>query len=186
MTRETKVYALAIAAPIALNLLLFALPFEVPVLTGTATMLFPLVLLLLTIGLIIASIASKNKHRPAAALLVVMLVWGVALGNGTVFGAQIHLLVNQHRYAGIIAQLAQAQSNEDRTAICGDDCFVMSTQPLRVGFHFCHRFLNWPDIVYDPSGEVASRDWDKLHRLDIYLYGADHLRGDWYLGRFGD
>src|SRR5947209_15621534 len=101
MTRETKVYALAIAAPIALNLLLFALPFEVPVLTGTATMLFPLVLLLLTIGLIIASIASKNKHRPAAALLVVMLVWGVALGNGTVFGAQIHLLVNQHRYAGI-------------------------------------------------------------------------------------
>ena len=58
---------------------------------------------------------------------------------------------------------------------------------VKMNRHCVHGFLNWHDIVYDPSGTVASiKTWDEKKRLDIYFIRAEHLTGDWYIGHFGD
>jgi hypothetical protein len=93
--------------------------------------------------------------------------------------------VNQGRYEATIARLSLATS-EERNRICGAECFVLSDEPLRVSFHFCHCFLSWPDIVYDPTGAVADPDIGKLHQMNVYLFGGERLTEGWYLGRFGD
>ena len=50
-----------------------------------------------------------------------------------------------------------------------------------------HGFLNWQDIVYDPSGEIiAINTWDDRKKFNTYFIGARRLTGDWYLAHFGD
>lgn len=63
----------------------------------------------------------------------------------------------------------------------------MSPDRGPVAFHYVHGFLNWHDIIYDPSGQVvAIKSWDERKRFDTYFIRAEHLTGDWYLGHFGD
>src|SRR5439155_15804951 len=89
-------------------------------------------------------------------------------------------------WSSLSLSLEAGRSFEEREAICGDDCMILSDEPLRVTFHFCHAFLYWPDIVHDPSGAVSDQDISRLHRLNVYLFGAKRLTGDWYLADFGD
>ena len=56
-----------------------------------------------------------------------------------------------------------------------------------VTFHYVHGFLDWHDIIYDPSGKLRTlKSWDEKKRFNMYFVSAEHLTGDWYLGHFGD
>ena len=46
---------------------------------------------------------------------------------------------------------------------------VLSDNPGMVAFHYVHSFLDWQDIVYDPSGEIiAINTWDEK-RSSIHI-----------------
>ena len=48
---------------------------------------------------------------------------------------------------------------------------------IRISFHYRHAFLNWYDFVYDP-GTLTQKDVSRLHGLNVYLFGAEHLTGN--------
>lgn len=167
-------------------MVVFAFPQDIPGITCLAILFFPLTGLILAVLFAILLWRSKHKKQHAAiGLMLVLIIGTVWFTAGLKWGARLHLLVNRGRYEATIARLSLA-SSEERGEICGDDCFVLSDDPLRVGFHFCHCFLSWPDIVYDPTGAITDPDIGKLHQLNVYLFGGERLTGGWYLGRFGD
>lgn len=179
-----------IATWVGALVVIFAFPRDLPEITGLAILLFPLIgLLLLVIFLvvfIVALVKRKNSLTPAIAILLVILIGAAYFSAGIKWGTRLHLLTNQSRYESTIAKLSLVRSPEEREAICGDDCMILSDDPLRVTFHTCHSFLYWPDIVYDPTGAVNDADISRLHQLNVYLFGAKRLSGDWYLANFGD
>ena len=80
-----------------------------------------------------------------------------------------------------------ARDERERQRVCGERCWLLSDNPGRVAFHYVHGFLNWQDIVYDPSGEIiAINTWDNRKKVNTYFIGAQRLTGDWYLAHFGD
>ena len=54
-----------------------------------------------------------------------------------------------------------------------------------VVFHYCHFYLTWPDIVYDPHDALDAPN-DELQRISIYLHRSKRLSKFWYIGYFGD
>jgi hypothetical protein len=62
---------------------------------------------------------------------------------------------------------------------------ALPIQNCLVAFHYCHCPFYWPDIVYDPSGQLSVNKSD-LKKLDFYLQDARHLTTFWYIGYFGD
>jgi hypothetical protein len=163
----------------------FAFPRDIPEITCLAILVVPLAGLVLAVTFAVLLLRGKHKRNAAHAVALVLIFGALWFSSGLKWGARLHLLVNRSRYEAIIARLLPASSAE-RGEICGENCFLLSDEPLRVSFHFCHCFLNWPDIVYDPTGAITDPDIGKLHRLNVYLFGGERLTGDWYLGRFGD
>jgi hypothetical protein len=165
---------------------IFAFPRELPEITGLAILLFPLTGLILLVVFTVAVFRSKDRRLAAIAILLVIVIGAAYRAVGIHWGARLHLLTNRSRYEETLAKLSAARSPREREMICGDGCMILSDEPLRVSFHFCHAFLYWPDIVHDPSGAVADKDISRLHQLNVYLFGAKRLTGDWYLANFGD
>jgi hypothetical protein len=166
---------------------IFAFPRDLPEITGFAILLFPLTGLILLVVFTVAVFRTKERRPAAIAILLVTIIGATYFARGLQWGARVHLLINRSRYEATIAKLSAARSFEEREAICGDDdCMILSDEPLRVTFHFCHAFLYWPDIVHDPTGAVSDRDISNLHKLNVYLFGAKRLTGNWYLADFGD
>ena len=188
--RFGKLFLAPIAAWVIGLVGIFAFPRDLPDTTGLAILAFPLVgLILLMVFLvlfIVALVRRKRRLSPAIAILLIVLIAGVYRASGLKWGSRLHLLVNHNRYELTIAKLKDAHSREEREAICGADCLIVSDDPLRVAFHTCHSFLYWPDIVYDPTGAVSDTDISRLYQLNVYLFGAERLTGDWYLANFGD
>lgn len=175
----------AILIWLLLPIIVFAFPRDIPEITCLAILLFKLAGVIFAVILAVLLLRGKAKRQSAVALVLVLIIGAAWFAGGLKFGARLHLLVNRTRYEAAIARLSLV-SSEERGELCGDDCFVLSDEPLRVGFHFCHCFLSWPDIVYDPTGAITDPDIGKLHQLNTYLFGGERLTGDWYLGRFGD
>lgn len=167
-------------------IVIFAFPQDIPGLTCLAVSLFPITGISLIIFFLVTLVRSDNKRSPTIGLLLVTLIGVVYLTNGFIWGTQLHLRMNQSRYEAIIAKLSQARSREEREKICSDDCLLLSDQPLRVSFHYCHCLLTWQNIVYDPTGAVNDTDISRLHKLSVFLFGTKRLTGDWYIGYFGD
>lgn len=188
--RFAKYFLAPIAAWVVGLVGIFAFPRDLPDTTGLAILGFPLVgLILLIVFLvvfIVALVRKKGRLSPAIAIVLVVLIGGVHRASGLRWGSRLHLFVNQSRYESTIDKLKIAHSPEEREAICGNDCMILSYEPLRVTFHTCHSFLHWPDIVYDPTGAVSDTDVSRLHNLNVYLFGAERLTGDWYLANFAD
>lgn len=160
-----------------------ALPTETPGLTCLAMIYLYLGGLCLAVALFITFFATRSKPHTASAFTIVAIIWLLAWQFGFTVGARIHLLVNEERYLAKIAELNRATSDEVRVRICGDTCIPHSREI--VVFHYCHCFLNWPDIVYDPNGALdAPRS--ELKKISIYLYSSRRLSKFWYIGYFGD
>jgi len=140
----------------------------------------------LILGILVVQAGRGWDPNPVMAILLVIVTCVGGLGSIYRWGAQIHLLTNGPRYEQIVDRIRSTADDKEREKICGEDCFVLSSDPLRVSFHYSHFFLSWTDIIYDPSGTITDDDIDKRHRLNVYFISAERIRGDWYLGHFGD
>jgi hypothetical protein len=181
-----KKYLYAIGTWFMPFLLILAFPEDIPILAGLAFLSFFFLGLVLVIVFLIALFRKPNRYEPAVAISLVFLICMVTFTKGLRLGAQIHLLTNKGRYEAVVARLAATGNTEERERICGDDCTTLFDEPMRVAFHYCHWFLNWKDIVYDPTGAVNVDYPPPEQRLSIYFRRGEHLYGDWYLCHFAD
>ena len=181
MFRYLCAIAIWLLAPVAV----FALPFDAPVTTCAAMAYLYAGAPLLALVFFVLIFATRKKPSAALALLIVLSLCLPIWYFGFRFGARVHLLVNEGRYAEKIRQLSQAKTVEQRGRLCeGGQCMVDTKKPL-VTFHYCHCLSFWPDIVYDPAGELRGNR-EQLQKLDFYLHDASHLKTFWYIGYFGD
>ena len=111
------------------------------------------------------------------------------MSKGFSWGARAHFYLNKSKYQAIVGKVLTEKDEKEREKICadgGEDCWILSSSPTRISFHYHHAFLNCYDFVFDPTGAVNQKDITKLHELNVYLFVAEHSTGDWYLGHFGD
>lgn len=166
-----------------------ALLFIVPIsgIAGFAHLLsFLIGATLLTLASISLSV-DKDKVSSVLAILLVSVTLWLTLTKSLEWGARIHFHLNREKYEAKVAEVLTANGETERNKICGDECLILSNDPARVSFHYVHGFLNWHDLVYDPTGEAMEPD-DDNKRVRIYYFrrGVKHLSGHWYLVHFSD
>jgi hypothetical protein len=183
---QLKSLLLPIAIWIAVPLVLFALPADFPSLYPFVIMMVPVTGIGLVLAFVIVLVRRGWDPNPIMAILLVIVVGAPGLATIYKTGGQFHLLTNGSRYERIIDRIKSTDDAQERERICGDDCFVLSSDPLRVSFHYSHFYLSWTDLVYDQSHTIADLNISECHRLSSYLFSAERLSGDWYFGHFGD
>jgi hypothetical protein len=169
-------------------ILLFIFPDLLPVISGFAVLLsLPIALVLFVLALI-ALIKEKRKLWPVVCICLILAVSYLSLRQVMYWGALTHLSLNKRRYEIAAQKMLAAQDDAERRSICGEKCWLLSSDHHGlVAFHYVHGFLNWHDIIYDPSGRLVTlKTWEERNRFNIYFISAEHLTGDWYLGHFGD
>ena len=177
-------YLCAIGIWLGAPVVVFALPFDVPVPTCIAMLYLYAGGPILALVFFILLFATRKKPQAITALVLVLSLLLPIWYLGFTFGARVHLFVNEARYAAKIRELSQAKSAKEKQRICGDACGPHPERPLVI-FHYCHCLQFWPDIVYDPEGALRANRED-LRKLDFYLMDARHLTTFWYIGYFGD
>ena len=146
----------------------------------------PLAMVLLILSLV-ALVKDKRRRWPALSIALIVLVFYVAITQLMYWGALANFYLHRQYYEATAHAVLIAQADSERKQICRDDCWIMSTDPSRVAFHYVDGFLNWHDIVYDPSGSVMKpKTVDERFRISGYFRSAEHLSGDWYLCHFAD
>jgi hypothetical protein len=142
------------------------------------------VLLILSL---IAMFKDKRRWWPTVSIGLVMLTFYVALAHVMHFGALANFYLHRQYYEATARSMVVARTDSERKQICRGECWIMSTDPSRVAFHYVDGLLNWHDIVYDPSGGVlAPMTFDGKFQVNAYFRSAEHLTGDWYLCHFSD
>jgi hypothetical protein len=163
--------------------LLFVFP--VSIFSGYAVILSVPIAIVLMILTLIALIKERRKLWPVGAAALILAIVFIALPRIMYWGALAHVYVHQRAYQTTAQRMIAAKDDAERKNICGEECWLLDRD--RVAFHYVHGFLNWHDIIYDPSGKVlALKSWDERKQFDMYFISAEHLTGDWYLGHFGD
>jgi hypothetical protein len=187
MTILTRTVLAAIGLWFLSLILLFIFPGLLPTISGLAILLsLPIAVVLLVLAMI-ALIKEKRKLWPLVCFALILAVSYIALRQVMHWGALAHLYLNRPSYETTAQRMLAARDDAERQSICGEKCWLLSSDHGRVAFHYVHGFLNWHDIIYDPSGKVvAIKSWDERKRFDTYFIGAEHLTGDWYLGHFSD
>lgn len=186
MHKLTKVILIAILVWWVILVVLFVFPHLVPIVSGFAILLSLPVALGLMILSIIALVKDKKRLWAAVSIALILSSTFVALTKLMRWGALANFYLNRERYESTTRTILAA-STEQREQLCGESCFMLSNDPPRVSYHYIHGFLNWHDIVYDPSGAVVrAKDYDERKQLNLYFITAEHLTGDWYLCHFGD
>lgn len=161
-------YLCAIGIWLAAPLVVFALPFDAPVPTCGAMLYLYAGGPVLAFAFFILFFATRKKPQAAAALMIVLSLLAPIWYFGFTVGMRVHLFVNEDRYAETIREFYHTNPKEKV-----------------VVFHTCHCPFFWPDIVYDPGGEMRDNRGD-LKKLDMYLMDYRHLTTFWYIGYFGD
>jgi hypothetical protein len=154
---------------------------------GFAGQLSLVVAFFLVLLALVALIKEENKLLPLISITLIIGIAYIAVVKMITWGALAHLYLHKAHYQTTAKRMLEAQGDSERKRICGEECWLLSSDPNRVAFHYVHGFLNWHDIVYDPSGGVAAaKTYDEKKRLDLYFINAEHLTGDWYICHFGD
>ena len=180
----TKTIFAAIGSWFLALILLFVFP--VSAISGFAIILSVPIAAVLLILTLIALIKEKRKRWPVIGAALILAVCFIALPRVMYWGALAHLYLYKRSYETTAQKMIAAKDDAERQKICGEECLLLYDRN-RVSFHYVHGFLNWHDIIYDPSGKlIALTSWDERKRFDTYFVSAEHLTGDWYLGHFGD
>lgn len=181
----TKTIFAAIGFWLLALLLLFAFPIRF--VSGFAVILSVPIAVVLVILTLISLIKEKKRLWPALGGALIVAIFFFALPRAMYWSALVHLYLHKRTYETTAQRMLAARNEAERQEICAEQCWFVSSDRGPVAFHYVHGFLNWHDIIYDPSGKVlALRSWDERKQFDTYFISADHLTGDWYLARFGD
>jgi len=181
----TKVILVAIGVWLMTLVVLFIFP--LPFLSWFAIPLsVPIAVVLLILSLV-ALVKDKQRRWPALSIPLVALVLYVALTQLMHWGALANFYLHRGYYEATAHACLTVQDDSEGIQICRDDARLMSRDPSRVAFHYVDGFLNWHDIVYDPSGSlITPKTVDEKFRINTYFRSAEHLTGDWYLCHFAD
>lgn len=183
----TKTIFAAIGFWLLALLFLFVFPNVIPVVSGFAVILSLPVAVVLMVLTLISFIKERKRLWPAVSGTLIVAVFFFALPRVMYWGALAHLYLHERTYEATAQRMLAARNDAERRTICGEQCWLVSSDRGLVAFHYVHGFLHWHDIIYDPHGKVpAIRSWDERKRFDTFFSSADHLTGDWYLGHFGD
>jgi hypothetical protein len=165
---------------------LFIFP-QVLGIAGFAGQLLLVIAFFLVILALLALIKERNKPLPLVSIALIIGIAYIAVFKMIDWGARAHLYLNKAHYEAMAKKIVEAEDDSERKRICGEECWLLSSDPNRIAFHYVHGFLNWHDIVYDPSGGVVgAKTFDEKKRLNLYFIDAEHLAGDWYICHFGD
>jgi hypothetical protein len=166
---------------------LFIFPHVLPIATGFAGLVsLPFGFLLLVLALI-ALVKERRKLLPMISIALIICVAYIAASKMVTWGALAHLYLHKATYQATADRMLEARDDAERKGVCREECWLLSSDPGRVAFHYVHGFLNWHDIVYDPGGTLDGiKTWDERRRLNTYFISAEHLTGHWYLCHFGD
>jgi hypothetical protein len=178
-------YVTAIAAWWIPPFAVFALPIDTPHLTAFAMLYLYAGAIWVSLAFFVSFFLTRQKQQAVGAFVVAVMLSLVAWHNGFTFGARLHLFVNKSRYEAKIRELQRVKSNEEKNRLCDDECDAPVTDPPMVVFHYCHAFLNWTDLVYEPSGKIDASP-DDLLKINGYLRATRRLSENWYIGYFGD
>ena len=180
----TKIVFAAIGSWLLALMLVFVNP--VPVISGFAGILSVPIAAVLMILTLIALIKERRKRWPLVCAALVLAVFFVVLPRVMYWGALAHLHLHKRTYETTVQSMLAAKGEAERQRICGEKCWLLYDRE-RVAFHYVHGFLNWHDLIYDPTGKLLTlKSWDEKKRFNMYFVSAEHLTGDWYLGHFGD
>jgi hypothetical protein len=179
----TKIIFTAIGSWSLALILVFINPVPVSGFAGILSVPVAAVLMILTL---IALLKERRRRWPVVCAALILAVFFIALPRVMYWGALVHLYLHKRSYGATAQSMLAAKNEADRQRICGEKCWLLYDRE-RVAFHYVHGFLNWHDIIYDPSGKLLTlKSWDDKKRFDMYFVSAEHLTGDWYLGHFGD
>jgi len=163
------------------SVLLFVINHRIYSFRGLWLIVCLFIALVLSILSYIALFKEKRKLQPVFAIILVLAVSYFSLSKLMIGGTWIHFFLNKSYYESRLKQVS-AVAEEEREKSCRGECYIRSQSPLQVGFHYAHGFLNWTDIVYDPSGSVTKKERPNYG----YLVASEHLTGDWYICHFSD
>ena len=154
----TKTILAAIGSWLSALILLFVFPLF-PVFSGFALILSVPIAAVLLILTLIALIIERRKAWAlvCAALLLAAFFW--VLPRAMYWGAMAHLFLHKQTYETAAQRMLAARDQPEQRRICGEQCWLMSPDGGQVAFHYVHGFLNWHDIICDPSGKVAIKPW---------------------------
>lgn len=187
MLAFTKTIFAAIGFWLLALMSLFVFPALIPMLSGLALLASVPIAAILFLLTLIALVKERRKIWPVGAATLILAIFFLLLPRVMYLGAVAHLFLHKRSYEITAQRMLAAETEAERRNICGERCWVWSSERGLVAFHYVHGFLNWHDIIYDPSGKVlALKSWDDRKQFDMYFISAEHLTGDWYLGHFGD
>ena len=186
MLALTKIILAAIGSWLLALILLFVFPNILPAISGFAVILSVPIAVVLMILTLIALIKERRRRWPVVCAALILAVFFIALPRVMYWSALAHLHLHRQSYETTVQSMLAAKDEAERRRICGEKCRFLYDRE-RVAFHYVHGFLDWHDIIYDPSGKLLTlKSWDERKRFDTYFSSAEHLTGDWYLGHFGD
>jgi hypothetical protein len=164
-----------------ISLLLFIINHSVFALRGLWIIFCLFVALVLSVLAYIALFKERRKLQPLLAIALVIAISYFSINKLVIWGTWVHFFLNRGYYENFLKRVSAAQA-EERAGICEGKCWIRSQEPLQVSFHYAHGFLNWTDIVYDPSGSVTQMERPSWS----YLSASEHLTGNWYICHFND
>ena len=159
------------------------------VLTGLGILLFPLAGFALLAFSVIALVKEVKKLLPLLAIPLIISVSVMTFSKGLSWGATAHFYLHRSYYEGRVAKVLSARSKTEKEKLCSVDCWLISASDNWIAFHYAHGFLNWHDIVYDPTGaigRVKREDFSARNKISTYFVHAEQITGNWYLCHFAD
>lgn len=192
MSTFLKIYCVLVGVWLLSTFGVFVFPHSVE-LAGFWALFVILIGFLLTLTALIVFIIALFKKRdfksPLLAIVLVAATTWFLWANELSFGVRLHFYLYRNHYESVVKKLSTTSNADERQQICGEECMILRSEPLRISFHYAHGFLNWKDIVYDPMGEVGSLNSthpEERYKINVYFIRAEKITDNWYLGYFGD
>ena len=184
MPKLTKFIYATLGLWLSSTLLIYTFGYSeaIQILRGFWPLLSLLTTAILELLCVIAFFSDRPKLWAAWAIFLVALTTVAVFKTFGSWGAWMHFHIHKNRYETTVKQVLAISTDEERKRICTGDCWLYSNEPARVAFHYAHGFLNWHDIIYDPTGNVARPN----PPYDGYLVATDHLTGAWFFCHFAD
>jgi hypothetical protein len=168
-------------------LLVFTFPHPFPAFTGLGMLVFPLAGFLLMLFYLYTLFRWKYELLSLLFIILIGLVSVLTFQRGITWGAMARFYLNRSKYEAAVVNVISAEDEAQKEERCSGDCWILSKEANQIGFHYAHGFLNWHDIVYDPTKEVDKvKTVGERYKISIYFIGAEHITGNWYVCHFAD